>query len=101
MQVCTLIYTLLSHLTFGKVRKPTLGEVCSWVIKAWNGVKPEAIIKSFKKCGISNAMDSTEDNAMDSTEDNAIFEQSDSSDDNDKELANIAEGLTPVDISDE
>ena len=77
----------------GKVRKPTLGEVCSWVIKAWNGVKPEVIIKSFKKCGISNAMDGTEDNA--------IFEQSDSSDDNDKELANIAEGLTPVDISDE
>ena len=38
---------------------------------------------------------------MDGTEDNAIFEQSDSSDDNDKELANIAEGLTPVDISDE
>ena len=61
----------------GKVRKPTLGEVCSWVIKAWNGVKPEVIIKS------------------------AIFEQSDSSDDNDEELANIAEGLTPVDISDE
>ena len=93
MQVCTLIYTLLSHLTFGKVGKPTLGEVCSWVIKAWNGVKPEVIIKSFKKCGISNAMDGTEDNA--------IFEQSDSSDDNDEELANIAEGLTPVDISDE
>ena len=40
-------------------------------------------------------------NAMDGTEDNAIFEQSDSSDDNDEELANIAEGLTPVDISDE
>ena len=30
-----------------------------------------------------------------------FFEQSDSSDDNDEELANIAEGLTPVDISDE
>ena len=37
------------------------------------------IIKSFKKCGISNAMDGTEDDA--------IFEQSDSSDDNDEELA--------------
>ena len=36
-------------------------------------------IKSFKKCGISNAMDGTEDDA--------IFEQSDSSDDNDEELA--------------
>ena len=29
------------------------------------------------------------------------FLNSDSSDDNDEELANIAEGLTPVDISDE
>ena len=78
-----------------KVRKPTLGEVCSWVIKAWNGVKPEMIIKSFKKCGISNAMDGTEDDA--------IFELSDSSsssDDDDEELAGIAKELTLVDISD-
>ena len=78
---------------FGKVRKPTLGEVCRWVIKAWNGVKPEVIIKSFKKCDISNAMNGTENNA--------IFEQSDSSDDDDEELAGIAEGLTLVDISDD
>ena len=77
----------------GKVRKPTLGEVCNWVIKAWNGVKPEFIIKSFKKCGISNAMDGTENDA--------IFELSDFSDDDDEELAGIAEELTLVDISDE
>ena len=76
----------------GKVRMPTLGEVCSWVIKAWNGVKPEVIIKSFK-CGISNAMDGTEDDA--------IFELSDSSGDDDEKLAGIAEELTLVDISDE
>ena len=78
----------------GKVRKPTLGEVCSWVIKTWDGVKPEVIIKSFKKCGISNAMDGKEDDA--------IFELSDSSDDDDdKEFAGITEELTLVDISDE
>ena len=58
-----------------------------------HGSKPEVIIKSFKKCGISNAMDGTEDDA--------IFEQSDSSDNDDEKLAGIAEGLTPVDISDE
>ena len=77
----------------GKVRKPTLGEVCSWVIKAWNGVKPEVIIKSFKKCGISNAMDGTKDDA--------IFELSDSFDYDNEELAGIAEELTLVDISNE
>ena len=76
MQVCTLIYTSFIYTMYeewtkwmqdadsnltptGKVRKPTFGEVCSWVIKTWNDVKPEVIIKSFKKCGISNAMDGT------------------------------------------
>ena len=38
---------------------------------------------------------------MEGTEDNAIFEQSDSSDDDDEELAGIVEGLTLVDISDD
>ena len=38
---------------------------------------------------------------MDGTEDDAIFELSDSSDDDDEELAGIAEELTLVDISDE
>ena len=37
---------------------------------------------------------------MDGTEDDAIFELSDSSDDDDEELAGIAEELTLVDISD-
>ena len=77
----------------GKVRKPAPGEVCSWVIKAWNGVKPEIIIKSFKKCGIFNVIDGTEDDA--------IFKLSDSSSDDDEELAGIAEELSLVDISDE
>ena len=48
----------------GKMGKTTIGEVCSWVIKSWNGVKKEIVIKSFKKCGISNAMDGTEDDAI-------------------------------------
>ena len=83
----------LSYIPTGKVRKPTVGGVCSWVIKAWNGVKPKVIIKSFKKCGISNAMDGTEDDA--------VFELNDSSDDDDEKLAGIAKELTLVDISDE
>ena len=38
---------------------------------------------------------------MDGTENDAIFELSDSCDDDDEELAGIAEELTLVDISDE
>ena len=38
---------------------------------------------------------------MDGTEDDAIFELSDSSDDDDEELAGIGEELTLVEISDE
>ena len=64
------------------------------MIKAWNGVKPEVIIICFKKCGTSNAIDGTEDDA--------IFELSDScSDDDDDELAGIADELILVGISNE
>ncbi|CAG8650876.1 8485_t:CDS:2, partial [Diversispora eburnea] len=31
------------------------------IIKAWNDISSEMVSKSFKKCGISNAMDGTED----------------------------------------
>lgn len=80
----------------GKVRKQTHGEVCSWVNKAWNGVKPEVIIRCLKNRGISNAMYGTEEIA--------VFDQSDSPDDDihdDYELAVIAKVLIPFDSSDE
>lgn len=51
--------------------------------------------------GVSLSRHAAYTNAMDSTEDSAMFEQSDSSDDNDEEPADIAEGLTAIDISDE
>ena len=33
-------------------------------MKAWEGVDTAIIIKSFKKCCISNALDGTEDNIL-------------------------------------
>ena len=36
-----------------------------WVKQAWDMVTPEIIAKSFKKCGISNAMDGSEDDLFD------------------------------------
>ena len=40
-----------------------------FVIKSWEKVKVEIVIKSFKKCGISNAMDGTEDDLLWDTDD--------------------------------
>ncbi|CAI9743515.1 Hypothetical predicted protein [Octopus vulgaris] len=57
------------------MKRPTIAEVCEWVKKSWDGVRPEIIVKAFKKCGISNALDGTEDDAL--------FEDSDFSSSND------------------
>lgn len=40
---------------------PTI--VCIWVKKSWETGKKDTIIKSFKNCGISNAIDGSEDDA--------------------------------------
>jgi len=32
-----------------------------WIITAWQCVLPEVSVKDFKKCGISSAMDETDD----------------------------------------
>jgi hypothetical protein len=32
-----------------------------WIIMAWQCISPEVILKGFKKCCISNAMDGTKD----------------------------------------
>ena len=42
-----------------------------FVTKAWNNVKVRSVIKSFKKCGISNAMDGSEDNLLYESKDEA------------------------------
>ncbi|GBB96818.1 hypothetical protein RclHR1_02840015 [Rhizophagus clarus] len=39
-------------------------EVCGWVKRSWNNVSEEIIIRAFKKCGISNALDGTEDDEI-------------------------------------
>jgi hypothetical protein len=40
-------------------------------VVSWGKVKVEAAIKSFKKCGISNAVDGTEDDLLRDTDDEA------------------------------
>ena len=37
---------------------------CEWVKKFWKNVRSEIMVKSFKKCGISNVIDGTEYNPV-------------------------------------
>ena len=48
----------------GRVRKTTLSTICSWIIEAWDKIPEEMIVKSFKKCCITNALDGSEDDIL-------------------------------------
>ena len=48
----------------GVLKRPSLVTVVEWVKDAWNSVACDMVIKSFKKCGVSNAMDGTEDDML-------------------------------------
>lgn len=48
----------------GGVRAPPLPMISEWIINSWNEIKIDTVVKSFKKCGISNALDGTEDDYL-------------------------------------
>ena len=51
--------------TKGKnMRKPTISLMLQWIVEAWESLSTDIIIRSFKKPGISNAMDGTEDDML-------------------------------------
>ena len=60
----------------GNLQKPDITLVAAWVDEAWKSIPEEMIKHSFLKCGISNAMDGTEDDALfdDEAEDPADVE---------------------------
>lgn len=41
-------------------RATTVDVLCRWVKEALDDVSPKNVVKSFSKCGISNALDGTE-----------------------------------------
>lgn len=45
----------------GRMKRPGISKVCQWIKTSWDAVKEDIVIKSFKKCGISNALDGEED----------------------------------------
>jgi hypothetical protein len=66
----------------GRRQKPTISKVCEWIKNSWHAVKTNTVFKSFKKCDISNSLDSTEDNLL--------FEDSDNSVPDSEELSSVS-----------
>ncbi|KAI1696976.1 hypothetical protein DdX_18767 [Ditylenchus destructor] len=54
------IITITIIITFG-ITAPDIEEYLRWINDAWNALPDEAISKSFKSCGITNAVDGSED----------------------------------------
>ena len=48
----------------GKIERAAPSEVMWWVSAAWKAIPESIIIRSFKKCHISNAMDGSEDDIL-------------------------------------
>ena len=45
----------------GALKRSTIKEVYQWIKQSWSMAIEDIIIKYFKKCGISNALDGSED----------------------------------------
>jgi hypothetical protein len=48
----------------GNLRRARISEVCGWVKHVSDNISNNIITYSFKKCGISNALDGSEDDAI-------------------------------------
>ena len=48
----------------GKIKRPSYSLATNWIKESWNAVDPNMINHSFKYCGVSNAVDGTEDNLI-------------------------------------
>lgn len=54
----------MSFTAGGNVRSPSYELLCTWIVNAWSSITKEMIVNSFKCCGISIALDGTEDNLI-------------------------------------
>ena len=53
----------------GNRRAPSKIVMLKWIKQAWDAISPDIIRKSVKKCGISNAIDGSEDNLFQNDDD--------------------------------
>ena len=76
----------------GNMRSISLPTLCLWVLDAWRSLPVEMVAPSFKKCCISNSMDSTQDEILwEETEDVPTT----AVDDEDEDEGMYADHLTP------
>ena len=64
----------------GNRRAPSKSLILKWIKQSWDAISPDIIRKSFKKCGISNALDGSEDNLFQNEGDDDPFEGFDEED---------------------
>ena len=64
-------------------------EVARWVSAAWKAIAESIIIRSFKKCCISDALDGSEDDIL--WEDDEDIDDSDWMTDNDSDMSDDSE----------
>lgn len=65
----------------GNVKKVDIETIVHWVKNAWDEISSEMIIRSFKKCCISNSMDGSEDHFVYEDDDDISSELSDAESD--------------------
>ena len=58
-----MVNSMFTYTPSGKRRAPSK-ELLQWIHKAWQEIPTDLVANSFKSCGISNAMDGTEDEAV-------------------------------------
>ena len=58
-------------------KAPTKNLVLRWVNEAWREIPAEMVMKSFRTCGISNALDGTEDDKLYNEEGQVIDDDKD------------------------
>ena len=52
------------HLSFNRPLRAAPSEVARWVSAVWKAIPESIIVRSFKKCCISNALDGSEDDIL-------------------------------------
>jgi hypothetical protein len=81
----------------GRMRKAELTTICTWVKEAWDELNPEIIVKAFKKCTISNALDGSEDDCVWQEKEKCDGENTECEDD-DNDVYYDDEDYTPLSI---
>ena len=50
----------------GNLKQPTRQDVIDWVSQAWSSIKKDTLVHSFLVCGISSALDGSQDDLVSS-----------------------------------